>query len=93
LLRRKKCGMNACHWSVKRNHRLRLLYLPRSLQRRTTSTSVAFARWIAAVATRTTFDPGTALRSIAVMTATNTSAVNVSLKATAEKDLGTVLAT
>jgi hypothetical protein len=69
------------------------LYLPQSLQRRTTSTSVAFAKWTAAVATRMTFDPGIVLRNTAAMTATNMFAANVSLKATAEKDLGTVPAT
>jgi len=81
--------MSACHWFVRRNRRLQLLCLPRSLQRRTISTSVAFAKSIAVVATRTTFDPGTALRSTVVMTATSTSAANVSLKATAERDLAT----
>jgi hypothetical protein len=92
LLRKKKFEMSECHWSVRRNRPLRRWYLHQNHQRRTTSTSVAFAKWIAAVVTKMIFDLETALRNIAAMTAMNTFAASVLLKATVERDLGTVAA-
>jgi len=90
LSERKKSGTSTSLSFAERNRHPR--HQPPNRKRKTTFTSVASARLTVADIARTTSDPKTVRLNTAAMTATSISAVSVTSREAAEKDLATVAA-